>query len=301
MDDVVGFIGLGTMGGPMVGHLSAKGMQAVVYDADPAAMARAAELPGVEAAASPREVAERCMVLLTCLPNNDAVDAVFYGKEGVLVGAREGLITCDFSTVSPEFTQVLHAELREGGIIHFEAPMLGSKAQAEAGEVFFILAGGEEEALPLLKPVLDVVGRMHMYVGPSGTGNKIKLIHNALGAVNYCAVAESLAVCAKTGVDLHTFYEVVRNGGGMAHGNYFERKVPTIIKGDYTPRFKLALAHKDINLARTFADQTQVPVPIMEEARATLAEAVADGHGEEDASAATRVIEKRIGRRISEK
>jgi 3-hydroxyisobutyrate dehydrogenase-like beta-hydroxyacid dehydrogenase len=264
-------------------------------------MARAAGLPGVEAAASPREVAEGCTVLITCLPNNDAVDAVFRGEEGVLLGAREGLVTCDFSTVSPDFTQALHAELREQGITHFEAPMLGSKAQAEAGEVFFILAGGEEAALARLKPVLDTVGRMHMYVGASGTGNKIKLIHNALGAVNYCAVAESLAVCAQSGVDLNTFYDVVRNGGGMAHGNYFERKVPTIIKGDYTPRFKLALAYKDINMARAFADQAQVPVPIMEEARATLAEAIADGHGEEDASAATRVIEKRIGRSISGK
>lgn len=283
MDDVVGFIGLGTMGGPMVGHLSKAGRPAVVYDADPAALERAAKLPGVEAAANPREVAGRCSVLITCLSNNDAVDAVYRGEEGALQGLREGQVTCDFSTVSPELTQALNAELRGRGVSHFEAPMLGSKAQSEAGEVFFVLAGGDEAARARLTPVLDIVGRMSMYVGPSGVGNKIKLLHNALGAVNYCAVAESLAACVGTGVDLNTFYEVVRNGGGMAHGNYFERKVPTIIKGDYTPRFKLALALKDINMAR-----------------ATLAEAMADGHGEDDASAVTHIIEKRMGRKISQ-
>lgn len=300
MQDVVGFIGLGIMGGPMVGHLSKAGRPAVVYDADPAALQAAARLPGVEAAASPREVAERCTVLITCLPNNDAVDAVFRGEEGVMQGLREGLITCDFSTVSPDFTQALNGELKEKGVSHFEAPMLGSKAQSEAGEVFFILAGGDDAALAKLAPVLELVGRQHMYVGPTGTGNKIKLMHNALGAVNYCAVAESLAACVGAGVDLNTFYEVVRKGGGMAHGNYFERKVPTIINGDYTPRFKLALALKDINMARAFADDNGVPVPLMEEARATLAEAMADGYGEDDASAVTHIIEKRMGRKISQ-
>lgn len=300
MDDVVGFIGLGIMGGPMVGHLSKAGRSAVVYDADPAALEAAAKLPGISAAANPREVAEQCTVLITCLPNNDAVDAVFRGEEGIVQGLREGLITCDFSTVSPDFTMALNAELKEKGVSHFEAPMLGSKAQSEAGQVFFILAGGDEAALERLAPVLDVVGRAHMFVGGTGTGNKIKLMHNALGAVNYCAVAESLAACVGAGVDLNTFYEVVRNGGGMAFGNYFERKVPTILKGDYSPRFKLALAYKDINMARAFADENQVPVPIMEEARATLAEAMADGYGEEDASVVTKVIEKRMGRRISQ-
>ena len=128
MQDVVGFIGLGTMGGPMVGHLSKAGRPVVVYDADSAALQVAAKLPHVEPAANPREVAERCAVLITCLPNNDAVDAVFRGEEGVMQGLREGLITCDFSTVSPEFTQALNGEVREKGVRHFEARMLGSKA-----------------------------------------------------------------------------------------------------------------------------------------------------------------------------
>ncbi|MCZ6842519.1 MAG: NAD(P)-dependent oxidoreductase [SAR324 cluster bacterium] len=300
MDEVVGFIGLGTMGLPMVRNLSAAGVQVLAYDANPQAMQDAAGLAGVRYAAHPREVAEASAILITCLPNNDAVDAVFRGEEGVLQGAREGLITCDFSTVSPDFTQALHSQLQARGVAHFEAPMLGSKPQSEAGEVFFILAGGEEAQAGRLKPLLDIVGRMHMYVGPPGTGNKIKLMHNALGAVNYCAVAESLAVCAANGVDLNTYYEVVCSGGGMAYSNYFERKVPTIIKGDYSPRFRLALALKDINMARAVAAQAGVPVPVMEEARQTLEEAVADGYGDEDASAVTHVIEKRMGRKISQ-
>ena len=135
-------------------------------------------------------------------------------------------------------------------------------------------------------------------MGPAAAANKVKLMHNALGAVNYAAVAEALALCVQSGVDLQTFYEVVRNGGGMAFGNYFDRKVPTIIAGDYAPRFKLKLAHKDSMLAKDFFAGNGVPMPIHEQARALLDEAMADGFGEDDASSVTRVVEKRIGRKI---
>ncbi len=116
--------------------------------------------------------------------------------------------------------------------------------------------------------------------------------------MNYAAVAESLALCQQSGVDLEAFYEVVRNGGGMAYGNYFERKVPTIIAGDYTPRFKLALAHKDSQLAKALFAGAEVPMPIHDLARAMLEEALAAGYGEDDASAVTHNLEKRIGRPI---
>jgi 3-hydroxyisobutyrate dehydrogenase len=226
------------------------------------------------------------------------VDAVYRGEEGVLQAARAGLITCDLSTVSPEFTAALAAELKAKGAAHFAGPMLGSKPQAEAGQVFYIL-GGEAAHLEALAPLLEIAGRMYIHVGSAEDANKLKLMHNALGAVNYAAVAEALALCVQTGVDLTTFYEVVRNGGGMAFGNYFDRKVPTIAKGDYAPRFKLKLAHKDSQLAQAFFAGKGVPMPIHDHARTLLEEALAAGYGEEDASAVTRVVEKRIGRKIS--
>ena len=298
MASYVGFIGLGTMGLPQALNLAKAGWQVVVYDTRPEAMREAEQQPGVEAAASPRAVAERCDVVLTCLPDDASVNAVFRGEEGIVQAARAGLVTCDLSTVSPEFTAVLGEELKAGGVAHFAAPMLGSKPQAEAGEVFYML-GGDRGQLDKITPLLAIAGRMHIYVGTADTANKIKLMHNALGAVNYAAVAEALALCAQCGVDLNTFYEVVRNGGGMAYSNYFDRKVPTIIKGDFTPRFKLKLAHKDAMLARDFFRGKGVPMPIHEMARELLEQALAAGYGEDDASAVTRITEKRLGRQIS--
>jgi 3-hydroxyisobutyrate dehydrogenase len=224
---------------------------------------------------------------------------VFRGEAGMMPALRAGTVTCDLSTVSPEFTEALDAELRAKGVHHFTGPMLGSKPQAEAGQVFYML-GGEAAQLERITPLLKLAGRHYIHVGSAATANKVKLLHNALGAVNYAATAEALALCVHNGVSLKTFYEVVRNGGGMAFGNYFERKVPTILKGDYSPRFKLKLAHKDSQLAKAFFARTGVPAPIHDAARALLEEALAAGYGEDDASAVTRVLERRLGRRIVE-
>lgn len=294
----IGFIGLGAMGMGQALNLARGGKQVLVYDNRPEAMEEAARSEGVEAAPSPREVAARCAVVFTCLPDDPAVDAVYRGEEGILQAAREGLITCDLSTVSPEFTAGLAPELAAKGTSHYTGPMLGSKPQAESGDVFYIL-GGDPAHLETLAPLLGLSGRLHIHVGSAETANKIKLMHNALGAVNYAAVAEALALCAAAGVDIQTFYEVVRNGGGMAFGNYFDRKVPTILKGDYTPRFKLKLAHKDSRLARDFFAGKAAPMPIHDHARELLDEAMAAGLGEEDASAVTRIVEKRTGLKIS--
>lgn len=297
-EEKIGFIGLGIMGMGQALNLAKGGRAVVVYDNRPEAVAEAAGNSGIEAAASPREVAERCTVVFTCLPDDAAVEAVYRGEEGVVQAAREGLLTCDLSTVSPETTASLAEELRGKGVVHFAGPMLGSKPQAESGQVFYIL-GGDSAHLHRLAPLLEIAGRLHIHVGSAEDANKIKLMHNALGAVNYAAVAEALALCAQNGVDLNSYYEVVRNGGGMAFGNYFDRKVPTIIAGDYTPRFKLKLAHKDSRLAADFFAGKGVPMPIHDHARALLEEAMAQGHGEEDASAVTRIVEKRSGVKIS--
>jgi 3-hydroxyisobutyrate dehydrogenase len=295
MADAVGFIGLGTMGGPMAANLAKAGVPLVVYDASAAA---AAKQSGVTVAASPSDVAARVAVLFTCLPNDDIVRAVYLGASGVAAGGRAGLITCDCSTVSPEATLEVAAGLKARGIVHMDTPMLGSQPQAVSGEIFFIV-GGERDKLAAIKPYLDIMGRLHMYVGPSATGNRVKLLHNGLGAVVAVAVAETLATCVQSGVDPHVFDEVVRNGGGMAFGTYFDRRVRRMLDGDFSPTFAAELMLKDAGLALALARSVKVPVPMLEETQRTYGEAVAGGWGKEDFSAVTHVIEKRIGRRIS--
>jgi len=298
MSDSVGFIGLGTMGGPMAQNLVKAGVSVVVHDANPNATKPFAGRPGVTVARSAADVAAGTNALFTCLPNDEIVRAAYLGANGVAAGGARGLVTCDCSTVSPEVTVDLNRALAGQGITHMDTPMLGSQPQAVSGEIFFIV-GGDQATLTTIAPYLAIMGTRHMYVGPSGAGNRVKLVHNGLGAVTAVAVAEALAVVVQAGVDPYVFYEVVRNGGGMAYGTYFERRVKRMLDGDFTPTFMAELMHKDVKLALNLARSAGVPTPLLEETKRSYDEAVDSGWAKEDFSAVTHVVEKRIGRRLS--
>src|SRR5262245_15736070 len=160
MADTVGFIGMGTMGFPMVSNLSKAGVPLVVFDASPAVMERAKALPGVTAAASPKDVAAKADVVFTCLPNNDIILNTYLGKGGIAEGARKGLVTCDCSTVSPEVTREVSKALQGRGITHMDTPMLGSLPQAQSGEIFFIVAG-DQPTHAKIEPYLKIMGRLN--------------------------------------------------------------------------------------------------------------------------------------------
>ena len=294
----VGFIGLGRMGGPMARNLAGTGYPVHVFDVDAAAMARASAVSGTTAHGSPRDVAARVSVLFSALPNDAIVRSTYLGAQGVLAGGRAGLISCDCSTVSPEVSQELCAAALGHGIAHMDTPMLGSSPQAESGEIFFMV-GGDRDKLASIQPMLDVMGRLTMYVGPSGMGNRIKLLHNALGAVNAVAVAESLVLCAALGVDPKTYYDVVKNGGGMAYSTYFDRRAMRVVEGTYDPTFTLDLMQKDVTLAAQMAGALLEHMPILRETLATYTEAKSRGLGNQDFSSVTRVIEQRFGQRIT--
>ena len=298
MNDTVGFIGLGTMGMPMAANLVKAGVKLAVHDTSVAALAAAGKLAGVTVAKNAGDVAARSAVVFTCLPNDDIVRATYLGPGGIASGARAALVTCDCSTVSPEATLEVSRALLAKDITHMDTPMLGSQPQAVSGEIFFIV-GGDKATLERITPYLEIMGKMHMYVGGSAMGNRVKLIHNGLAAVTSVAVAEALAVCVQSGVDPYTFYDVVRSGGGMAFGTYFDRRAKRIFDGDFSPTFMCELMRKDAGLALALARVSRVPTPILEESKRTYDEAVDGGWGKEDFSAVTHVIEKRIGRRLS--
>jgi 3-hydroxyisobutyrate dehydrogenase-like beta-hydroxyacid dehydrogenase len=295
MEGVVGFIGLGNMGGPMATNLAKAGTALCVYDVAPPAMAALTALPGVSGADSAGAVAERARVLFTVLPNDEIVKAAYLGAGGIAGRGRAGLITCNCSTVSPEATQAVHAGLQACGIGHLDTPMLGSRPQALSGEVFFIV-GGDAALLPDVAPLLDAMGKQHIHVGPSSAANRIKLIHNVLGALNSVAAAESLALCVQAGVDAEVYRRVVVEGSGMAYTTYFGKRAERVLDGDYSTQFSLALMHKDVTLALAMAQRSGTRLPLLEATRAAYAEAMAGGWGGEDFSAVTHVIEGRIGR-----
>ncbi len=277
----------------MARHLARAGYAVHAFDVEAAALARMAP-SGALAHGSPREVAARAPVVFTALPNNAVVTEAYLGGQGILAGAQAGTITCDCSTVSPEVSQRIQAEAAARGVTHLDAPMLGSSPQAESGEVFFMV-GGDAEALRRVRPMLDVMGRLTMHVGPPGMGNRIKLLHNALGAVTAVAVAESLALCVRAGVDPRTYYDVVCQGGGQAYSRYFESRGLRIVDGNYTPTFTVELMLKDVALAAEMAGLDLAHMPMLREALAAYTEARGAGWAGEDFSGVTHVVEKRFG------
>ncbi len=294
----IGFIGLGRMGGPMARNLANAGYPVHVFDVDARALESAAAVSGTSTHGSPAEVAGEVAVLFTALPNDDIVRSTYLDARGVLAGGKPGLVTCDCSTVSPEVSQALAAAARHKGIAHLDTPMLGSSPQAESGEIFFMV-GGDRDKLATIQPMLDVMGRLTMYVGSSGTGNRIKLLHNALGAVNAVAVAESLALCVKLGVDPRTYYDVVKNGGGMAYSTYFDRRALRVVEGNFDPTFTLDLMHKDVTLAAGMAGTQIEHMPILRDTLAAFSEGKRRGWGGLDFSGVTHVVEERFGKNIS--
>jgi 3-hydroxyisobutyrate dehydrogenase-like beta-hydroxyacid dehydrogenase len=291
----VGFIGLGTMGRPMATNLARAGHAVVAHDASAAAMEAARALSGVEVVASPSAVAERADVLFTCLPDDAVVRTVYLGRDGIAAGGHAGLVTADCSTVSPEVTLEVHRALAARDITHLDTPMLGSQPQALSGEIFFIV-GGDRAKLPRLEPYLRAMGKLHLHVGPVGTGNRIKLIHNGLAAVIAVAVAEALGTALAADVDPGVLDEVVRQGGGMAYGTYWERRVRRMLDGEFAPTFLLQHMVKDSRLALAHARAAGAPTPLLEQTTRTYEEALAAGWGAEDFSAVTHVIEKRLDR-----
>src|SRR5262249_33685188 len=201
------------MGGPMAQNLVKAGVSLVVHDANPNATKPFAGRPGVTVARSAADVAAGTNALFTCLPNDEIVRFAYLGSHGVVSGVAPAPVTRDCATVSPEVSVDLNRALAGQGITHMDTPMLGSQPQAVSGEIFFIV-GGDQATLATIAPYLAIMGTRHMYVGPSGTGNRVKLVHNGLGAVTAGGGGGGRPRVVQGGAGRHRFSQGVARGGG---------------------------------------------------------------------------------------
>jgi len=295
MSATVAFVGIGAMGMPMTAMLADHGYSVRTYDTNSELLGRAGELSGVTGCTSIQDSVDGAAFVFTCLPNDDVVRNVYLNENGIVESISSGSISIDCSTVSPSVNTEIAAAMTGRGASHLDAAMLGSVPQAKAGEIGFVI-GGEPATFQRAAPLLDILGRFQKYAGPSGSANRIKLIHQALVAINAAAVAEAVALCLKTGADLDCFYNVVCNGGGFAFSRYFEKRVPRMRKGDFSPLFMLDLMTKDIALACKLSEDAGADTPLTERTLALFQEAQAAGWGGEDFSAIAHLYERSIGR-----
>ena len=297
MRERIGFIGLGAMGMPMAQRLAAAGHRLLVYDRDRALAAEAGARDGIEAADGVAAVAAGCTLLLTCLPNPGAVEAVY--EE--IAGARSAggrLVAGDCSTIGPGLASSLHQRLAASGVRYVECPMLGGAGEAAGGQLFFIVSGADDDILPLL-PLLAVLGRGHRAVGGPGNASRFKVVQNGLGLVQLAGIAEALAILAKAGADLGAFCEVVAAGHGMADSPLFRAKAPLMLAAEPDARGRLRIGAKDIGLAAALAREVGVAAPLFEHADEVFAAAMAQGLSEADVAAVARAVERRAGVTLS--
>ena len=222
----VGFVGLGNMGGRITRRIVAGGYPVLGFDVDPA---RAAEA-GASAASSPAAVAEGADTVLLSLPDSPVVEAVVLGDDGILGGARPGQVVVDLSTSSPSSTVELYRRLGELGVEFVDAGISGGAAAAEQGTLT-IMAGGSEEALDRVRPILDTFSGRIFHMGASGAGHTAKLLNNFLNGVSLAATAEVMVAARKAGLELHTFLDVLNNSSGVNFATL--NRFPRIVDGDY--------------------------------------------------------------------
>ncbi len=283
MTERIGFVGLGIMGKPMARNLAKAGYSLVVHNrsADDVE-ALLAEGGAYEAAASPREVAERAKTVITMLPDSPEVREVVFGERGLLPAMGEGSLLVDMSTIAPATAVEVGEALAARGASALDAPVSGGDKGAIAGTLS-IMVGGEAADVARAMPLFEAMGKTIVHVGGPGAGQIVKACNQVAVAVNFAGVSEALMLGAKAGVDPAKIAQVL--GGGLAASRVLEMRGPTMIAGNFQPGFRVDLHRKDLGIALATGRATGVPLPVTALV-GQLYESVADlGRGDLDHSA----------------
>ena len=257
----IGFVGLGTMGGPMCRRLAAAGYPVTAYDLDADALAAAVEA-GAGAAESARDCARGADLFMTSLPGPPQVDAVMTGAAGALRELGPGSVWVDLTTNRRELVLELASTAPEGVAV-VDSPVTGA-VDGALGGALTLFAGGEPEAVASVRPVLEHLGTV-IECGPLGAGNVVKLVTNQLWFAAAAALGEGFAVGLANGVELQTLWEAILDS--VADSFVARHDAPSIFAGHYDPSFPLALCVKDLGLLADLESHVDADLPITAAAR----------------------------------
>ncbi len=289
----IGFIGLGMMGAGMASNLQKAGHKLVVHDLRRQSASHHLAA-GADWADSPRAVAEACDVVFTSLPAPPDVEAVAFGKDGLVDGCRKGSVWFDLSTNSVSLVREMHAKLAEHGVALLDAPVSGGPRGANSGKLA-IWVGGDEALFNKHKAVLDAMGDQARYIGPIGAGSVAKLVHNLSGAAVNVALAEAFTMGVKAGIEPLALWAAIRQGAG-GRARMFDRMGGQFLTGRYDPPdFALRLLYKDVSLACQLGREVGVPMRMSHLALAELNEALNRGWGERDSRVGMSLQVERAG------
>lgn len=291
MPESIGFIGLGIMGQPMALNLLKAGHKLTVFNRT-RAKAEPLETGGARVATTPAEAARDADVVISIVSDTAAVEEVILGTGGVLETLRSGSVLVDSSTISPTVSRKLACHAAGKGAQMLDAPVTGSKHGAEKGELTFMI-GGERAILDRVMPVLQVLGKKHIYCGSNGSGLAAKLAQNTIQAAMVEVFCEGFVLAAKAGVQPRTMFEIIQSS--MARASLTDFKAPFIFKGDFTPYFPLKLMHKDLELAMEAAYAQSVSMPAAAAVKEVYGAAKAMGKADKDYAAVVTFLEEIAG------
>lgn len=284
----VGFIGLGIMGRPMAKNLLKAGHELVVFDFNQEAVADLVSC-GAASAASGRDLAVQCGVVITMVPNSPHVRAAVLGEGGVAEGAKEGTVVIDMSSIDPTESKAIGAELAKKGIDMLDAPVSGGEPKAIDGTLS-VMVGGKKDLFDRYYDLMMVMAGSVVYVGELGSGNVAKLANQIVVAVNIAAVSEALTFAKKAGTDPELVYQAIR--GGLAGSTVMDAKAPMMLSRNFNPGFRIELHIKDLNNALNAAHAISSPVPLTGQLMEIMQGLKADGLDKEDHSSIVKYYEK---------
>jgi 3-hydroxyisobutyrate dehydrogenase len=285
----LGFIGLGHLGSPMARRLLSAGFPMVVYNRD-GNKTKAFSKLGAEAACDPGKLAAEVDVVLSCLADGAAVEAVYLGAGGVLRNARPGARIIEMSTVAPETSRKLNRVARELRISVLDVAVSGSSPTAEAG-MLTLLGGGDRQDFDAAEAIFTAIAKQWFYMGPSGSGVAMKLVVNALLGIGMQALAEAVTLGGALGLPRDLLFDTLAKTAVVSPVQ--AGKLASTKRHDYTPQFPIRLMKKDFGLALDAAMRAGLSLPATEAAAAVNAAETGNG-GEEDFSAVVRRMEQEV-------
>jgi 3-hydroxyisobutyrate dehydrogenase len=254
----IGFIGLGNVGAKLAGSLQRNGFDLTVRDLDPVA-ARPFLDAGAAWAGSPREMAEACDTVITCLPSPAACSEVMEADDGILAGLSAGRVWMEMSTTDEAEVRRMGALVQAVGAEPVDCPVSGGCHRAATGNIA-ILAGCERSTFERVLPVLTAMGRRILHTGPLGSASVLKVVTNYLATANLVTLSEALVTASAAGMDLSTTYEAIRVSSGNSFVHETESQV--ILNGSRDISFTMDLVVKDVGLFDDVASRHGVPLEV---------------------------------------
>lgn len=275
----IGFIGVGLMGHGMARNILEKGYELTVMGHRNRKPVDDLVGRGAKEAGTAAELARNSDIVFLCVTSSRQVEELVEGADGILAGARPGLIVVDTSTADPNSTLRLAEVLKAKEVRFADAPLARTPKEAEEGRLN-VMIGADQALLDELRPVLETFADNIFHVGELGAGHKIKLINNFIALSHACIVAEAVTTARKVGVDLNKLYELISAGG--ANSNMFQMVMPWVLEGDYSRlQFAIRNAQKDLRYFNHMTDEAALALGVGPAVHHAFSLASAAGHGDD--------------------